>query len=181
MVWGTGAVVHFSSPTKQGLSLKRVTKDRITQEGLASPVTRSTGPINNNCKYTYIPSPLGYWSVPQTCQLQTHFTVKYHGTQRRPKCSYTELKSTQSPACTHSPTGSLNKHSLSIYYVPDTVLHIWESGVKRQSLCHHEVYVPRKDYLTNNVIFDGQNASKIKGECVVRKDHLKRSYISAKT
>lgn len=40
---------------------------------------QSTGPINNNCKYRYIPSPLGYWSVPQTCQLQTRFTVKYHG------------------------------------------------------------------------------------------------------
>lgn len=38
MVWGTGAVVHFSSPTKQGLSLQSDTKDRIAQEGLASPI-----------------------------------------------------------------------------------------------------------------------------------------------
>ena len=75
-------------------------------------LSQSTGPINNNCKYTYIPSPPGYWSVPQTCQLQTHFTVKYHRTQRRPKCSYTELKSTQSPAFNHS----ARVHSTNIHW-----------------------------------------------------------------
>ena len=38
MVWGTGAVVHSSSPTEQGMSLQREDiKGSITREGLAIP------------------------------------------------------------------------------------------------------------------------------------------------
>lgn len=38
MVWGTGAVVHSSSPTEQGMSLQREDiKGSITREDLAFP------------------------------------------------------------------------------------------------------------------------------------------------
>lgn len=75
---------------------------------LLSP--RSTGPINNNCKYTYIPSPLGYWSVPQTCQLQTHLTVKYHGTQGLGAHILNSSQPNHQHAITHPQVHSTNTH-----------------------------------------------------------------------
>lgn len=65
MVWGTGAVVHSSSPTEQGMSLQREgSKGSITREDLAFPGA-SGAQTNQQPPQTCIyPSPHHLFDLP---------------------------------------------------------------------------------------------------------------------
>lgn len=171
MVCGTGAVVHSSSPTKQGMSLQREdSKGRITWEGLAFPVTLGVQISNINCKQASVPSAF--------CYLMPHRLVRCKLTlQRRTmECKMGLNAHIQNsiqlspPALGHSPMSSLNKYSLSIC--------VYILGWPGQSPCRHRVYVPTESWTTNNIIFDTPQWSKTKGEWQVGKIRPKRWYFS---
>lgn len=145
--WWSGGLGQWSlSPLPQAELSARDTKDRDRPRGSGlSYCLRAQDQSIITANTDISPHHLVTDHRPPDLWLQTRFTVKYHGYKEGLTAHILNSSAAQSPAFTHSPMGSHKLHWASTMY-PDTVLHIWESGVKRAKSTAITGFVfPRKD------------------------------------